>query len=168
MWNAANVARVGRSCSVCLAGLALVDLPASLAEAAYGPRTKIGKNYQQSSNTRSTNGSTEGSCNGFGFCYILFGLPSGQKALIVQHVSCLVSVAAGSLLYGSLRTRKGQTFPFRRTALMAVPTTTGTRWVVNSPVMHLVQSGERPFVFLQNSTNANWGSTICTISGKLQ
>jgi hypothetical protein len=40
---------------------------------------------------------------------------------------------------------------------------------VNSPVMHLVESGERPKVFFVNSSAAaNWSFNECTISGTLQ
>jgi hypothetical protein len=45
--------------------------------------------------------------------------------------------------------------------------TTGTWSVVNSPVRHLVESGERPLVSLFNSAIADWLAE-CTISGTLQ
>jgi len=160
MCNAATIRRA------CVAGFALVILSASLAGAEYGPRTKIGNNYQQTSTTLSTDGSTQANCNGGFACYALFSVPPGQKALVVQHVSCRVSVNAGSLLNGRLQTRKGQTFPLRRTHLVPVPTT-GTWSVVNSPVRHLVESGERPLVSLFNSAIADWLAE-CTISGTLQ
>jgi hypothetical protein len=69
MLNAATVARVGRAC---LAGFALVILSASLAAATYGPRTTIGNNYQQTSNTESANGIDQGSCVNTTNCYVLF------------------------------------------------------------------------------------------------
>ena len=68
-WNAANIARAGRAC---LAGVALVILSVSLAGAVYGTRTKIGNNYQQTSTTRSINGTSEATCNGVLSCYVLF------------------------------------------------------------------------------------------------
>ena len=160
MCKAATIARA------CLAGFAIVILPASLAEAEYGPRTKIGPNYQQSSTTTSTHGITAGNCTGSLNCVVLFQVPPGQKPLIVQHVSCRVSVSAGGLNYGLLQTRKGQAFPLRQTNLVPVPTT-GNWSIVNSPVMHLVGSGERPAVFISNNAFANW-TAQCTISGRLQ
>jgi hypothetical protein len=162
-WNTANVARAGRAC---LAGFALVILSASLAEATYGPRTKIGANYQQTSSTTSPNGSTAGSCN-TNVCYVLFQVPPAQKSLIVQHVSCRVRlVSGGEIREVILRTRKGQDFPRRSTFLVPVPTS-GDYRVVNSPVMHLVESGERPQLFIHNSQDTIW-VVDCSISGKLQ
>ena len=165
MWITANAARFRRAH---LAGFALVILSASLAEAEYGPRTKIGANYQQSSTTRSTNGidPDPGSCSGVINCYVLFQVPPAQKALVVQHMSCRGHVTAGGLYTGYLRTRKGGTVPLRRTPILPVNTAAGW-WVVISPVMHLVESGERPLVYLANSASANW-VVECTISGKLQ
>ena len=165
MCNTANVARAGRAC---LAGFALVILSASLAEAIYGPRTKIGANYQQTSTTMSLHGFTEESCNGNAGCVVLFQRPLGQKPLIVQHVSCRVNINAGSLRSGVLQTWKGSTstFPRKRTYLVPVPTG-GNVWVVNSPVMHLVESGERPVVLLTNSAVIGW-FVECSISGTLQ
>jgi hypothetical protein len=160
MYNAGTLAHAG------LAGIALVILSASVAEATYGPRTKIGNNYQQTSTTRSLNASTEGNCNGSGSCYVLFQVPPAQKPLIVQHVACNVQVTAGDLRFGRLQTRKGSTFPLRSTHFVPV-NTTGNVWVVNSPVMHLVESGERPLIVLSNSAAADW-TAECTISGKLQ
>jgi len=161
MCNASTIARA------CLAGFALVILSASLAGATYGPRTKIGTNYQQTSNTRSNNGSFEGNCNGLPICAVLFQRTVGQKPLIVQHVSCVGQVSAGSLRSASLGTYKEGTFPLRQTQLVPVATTGGW-WVMNSPVKHLVESGERPFVFFNNSAGADWLSVQCTISGTLQ
>jgi hypothetical protein len=161
MFKAATLART------CLAGLALVVLSASLANAIYGPRTTIGNNYQQTSSTTSPDGTNAGNCNGVATCYVLFQVTPAQKPLIVQHVSCRASISAGGLLYGYLRSRNGQTVPLRRTHLLPV-NTTGTWWVVNSPVMHLLESGERPVVFFQNSATANWGNMDCNISGQLK
>jgi hypothetical protein len=158
----ANTARFRRAY---LAGFALVILTASLAEAEYGPRTKIGANYQQSSTTTSVNGIVAGTCS-VGECAVLFQGASAQKALIVQHVACRVGVSTGGLAHGYLRTRKGSTFPLRFTHFVPV-NTTGNVWVVNSPVMHLVESGERPLIVLSNSAAADW-TAECTISGKLQ
>jgi hypothetical protein len=167
MWNAANAARACRASRVCLAGFALVILSASLAEAIYGPRTTIGANYQQTSNTRSADGINAGNCSG-STCAVLFQPAPQQKALIVQHVSCHLIVSAGELQVGRLFTRKGQTFPLRRTNLLPVPKPPG-RWVVSSPVMHLVGSGERPVVGFQNSLSGNnWSATVCSISGQLK
>ena len=165
--NAINVARACRAGLAGIAGFALVILPASLAEATYGPRTKIGTNYQQSSSTTSPNGLTEGSCDGLLICNVLFQVTPAQKALIVQHVSCRVQVSAGSLRYGRLGTRQGQTFPLRHTLLVPVPTASG-HLVVNSPVLHLVESGERPVVFFENSVTPGLWFAECTISGQLQ
>jgi len=163
-WNTTNVAR---ACRAGLAGFALVILSASLAEATYGPRTKIGTNYQQTSTTTSENAINEGNCSGGNTCFVLFQVPPGQKSLIVQHVSCRLGVSPGTnLLYGWLQTRNGQDFPLRRTSFVPVPTA-DIWWVVNSPVMHLVKAGERPVVLFVNSAGANW-SAECTISGKLQ
>ena len=160
MYNAATLARAG------LAGIALVILSASFAEAIYGPRTKIGNNYQQTSSTTSPNGSTEGSCN-TNICYVLFQVPPAQKSLIVQHVSCRVRlVSGGEIREIILRSRKGQTFPLRSTFVVPVPTS-GDYRVVNSPVMHLVESGERPQLFFHNSQTTIW-VLDCSISGRLQ
>lgn len=164
MFNAATIARVSRAH---LAALAFVILSASLAEATYGPRTTIGNSYQQFSNTWSSDGINQGSCHGFSSCYVLFQLPPRQKALIVQHVSCRAQISTGIVQYGFLQTRKEQIRPARLTHLMPVPTTGG--WaIVNSPVMHLVESGERPLVRYVNNTAANWSVVACAISGTLQ
>ena len=160
MFKAATLART------CLAGFALVVLSASLAQAQYGPRTKIGKNYQQWSETTSTNGINPSFCNGNTTCYVLFQrTPQGQQ-LIVQHVACRATVTTGGLTLVRLGTRKGPTFQNRNTPLVPVYTT-GNYWAVNSPVMHLLKSGERPYVFFFNSTAATWGLD-CSISGRLQ
>jgi hypothetical protein len=161
MSNAATIVRI------CLAASALVFLSASLAEATYGPRTKIGNNYQQTSNTRSNNGSFEGSCTGLPICAVLFQRTAGQKPLIVQHVSCAGQVSAGSLTSAFLGTYKEGTFPLRQTQLVPVATTGGW-WVMNSAVKHLLESGELPFVFFNNSAGAAWLGVECTISGTLQ
>jgi hypothetical protein len=161
-----NTPTIARACRAALAGFALVILSASLAEAEYGPRTTIGVNYQQTSTTTSTDGINEGSCNGSSSCAILFQRAPEQKRLIVQHVSCRVNLSTGGLRYGILQTRKGQTFPLRRTYLTAL--NTGTFSVVNSPVMHLVESKENPLLSLQNSANANWFTLQCSISGQLK
>jgi hypothetical protein len=163
-----NTATITRTSRACLAASALVILSVSLAEAAYGPRTKIGNNYQQTSTTKSSDGSTEGSCNGGNTCYVLFQLPPAQKPLIVQTVSCRVLVNAGGLDYAWLRSRKASVIPLRRTYLAPVKTTNGNHWIVSSPVMHLIESGERPVVFIANSAGATWSIVECTISGQLQ
>jgi hypothetical protein len=163
MPNAITIARTGHAC---LAASALVFLSASLAQAEYGPRTTIGANYQQTSNTQSLDGTNAGSCNGNGTCLVLFQVAPAQKPLIVQHVSCRVSVSAGGLVLGYLGTRKGQTFAFKRTQLLPV-NTAGSHSVINNPVMHLFETGERPFVYLDNSAAANWG-VECNISGQLK
>ena len=165
-WNAMNLARTCRACLTGFAGFALVILPASLAEATFGPRTVIGANYQQTSTTLSGNGSTAGNCNGFSNCFVLFQPAPGQKALIVQHVSCRVSVDAGAMSFGLLWIRKGQDLPFKRVPLLPVPSA-GATWIVNSPVMHLIEPGERPLVFLAGTAAAAWNGE-CTISGQLQ
>ena len=165
MWNAANVALVGRSCRVCLAGFALVVLPASLAEAEYGPRTKIAKNYQQWSNTMGFNATTPSSCNNFFFCNLLFQRIPQERPLIVQRVACAANVTAGGLERVLLGTREGGTVVGRYTPLVPVATTGW--WAVNSPVMHLIKSGQRPYVVFVNSTVAIW-TVECSISGKLQ
>jgi hypothetical protein len=161
-----NAARASRACLAGFAGFALVILPASLAEATYGPRTTIGTNYQQTSTTTSANGSNPASCNGFSNCFILFQPAPAQRALIVQHVSCRVSVDAGNMSFGLLWIRKGPDLPLKRIPLLPVPTA-GATWIVNSPVMHLIESGERPLVFLAGTAAAAW-SAECTISGQLQ
>jgi hypothetical protein len=160
--NTTNIARA------CLVGSALVILSASLAQAEYGPRTTIGANYQQTSTTTSINGIAEGSCNGNSVCFILFQVTPAQKPLIVQHVSCTALVSAGGLTSASLRTRMGQTFPIKRTALLPV-NLTSTISAVNSPVMHLFESGERAVVILgNNGVIANWSFVECNISGQLK
>lgn len=165
IWNTANRARACRVCVACLAGCALVVLSASFAGAEYGPRTTIGKNYQQTSDTTSVDGIASGNCSDSLSCYVLFQRAPQQKALIVQYVSCIVTASTGEIRIGILVTRKGQTFPLRHTNLAPVRTTGGT-WAVNSPVMHLLKSGERAVVRFINSTAATWGAT-CNISGKL-
>ena len=159
MFKAATLART------CLAGLALVVLSASLANAIYGPRTTIGKNYQQWSSTESNDGVNSGNCNST-FCYLVFQAIPQQQPLIVQHVACRATVTTGGLTLVRLGTRKGPTFQNRNTPLVPVYTT-GNYWAVNSPVMHLLKSGERPYVFFFNSTAATWGLD-CSISGRLQ
>jgi hypothetical protein len=67
--------------------------------------------------------------------------------------------------FHATKTRKGQAFPGRVTVLVPVHMT-GVYRVVNSPVMHLVESGERPVVFLSNSTSSSW-AVECSISGTL-
>src|SRR5215207_9080880 len=94
MYKPATNTQAGRAW---LAGFAFVILSAALAQADYGPRTLIGDNYQQTSFTVSPNGIIEGSCNGTGYCYVLFQVPLGQKPLIVRHVSCRLLVSAGGL-----------------------------------------------------------------------
>jgi hypothetical protein len=145
-------------------------LSASLAQAQYGPRTKIGKNYQQWSETTSTNGIDPSFCNGNTTCYVLFQrTPQGQQ-LIVQHVACRVFVSAGGPRNTWLGTRKGQTIVNRRTPLVPVAmtdTVAGNNWAINSPVMHLAEANERPHVRFFNSEAANW-SVDCSISGKLR
>jgi len=163
MSNAASVALTGRSC---LAGFVFILVSASLAEAVYGPRTSIGTSYQQTSTTQSLDGINEGNCIASSTCSVLFQRAPQQKGLIVQHVSCSVSVSAGGLRNGFLQTRKGQVFPFRFTQLTPVPTT-GTWWTVNSPVMHLVESKEYPRVGFSSSANADW-YIVCSISGQLK
>jgi hypothetical protein len=165
MFNAAILARAGRAGLAGLAALTLIILSALVAEAVYGPRTTIGANYQQWSTTTSLDGTSAGGCANTSSCYILFGVPPQQKALIVRHVSCGVGVSAGGLSSGALFTRKGQTFPGRVTVLVPVHMT-GAYRVVNSPVMHLVEAGERPVVFLSNNTSSSWG-VECSISGTL-
>jgi len=158
-----NTITVARACC---AGLALVVLPASLVEAAFGPRTTLGKNYQQwSSETSVVQTFTPGSCNSHSGCFVLFQAIPQQQALLIQHVACRAIVGAGGLRYANVYTRKGQTIVNTATYLVPVHTT-GTSWVVNNPVMHLLKSGERPLVFLFNSQATSW-TVDCSISGKL-
>jgi hypothetical protein len=109
MRNTANLARGCRACVASLAGFALVILSASFAAALYGPRTTIGTNYQQWSNTTSKNGVDQGFCGSTQVCLVLFQRAPQQKALIIEHVSCLVHVNSGELLEANIETRKGQT-----------------------------------------------------------
>ena len=95
----------------------------------------------------------------------MFQPAPGQKALIVQHVSCRVTVDAGAMSFGLLWIRKGQDLPLKRTPLLPVPSA-GATWIVNSPVMHQVASGERPLVFFAGTAAAAWNGE-CTISGRL-
>jgi hypothetical protein len=157
---------VARACRAGLAGFSLVIVSASFVAADFGPRTAIGANYQQWSSTTSENGLTQGTCSGSLGCFVLFQPVPQQKSLIVQHLSCRASVNAGGLRFGSLLTRKGIIFVDRRTLLVPVGTT-GNDSVVNTPVMHLFKSGERPQVFLSNTQIADWFAE-CSISGKLQ
>jgi hypothetical protein len=163
-----NTATITRASRACFAASALVTLSASLADATYGPRTKIGNNYQQTSSTMSEDGFNEVECNSVSVCYVLFQVAPAQKPLIVQHVSCVVQTSAGSLVSGSLRTRQGpQDFPFRHTRLVPIPAAISNTWLVNSPAMHLVLPGERPQIQFLLSPSAGW-SIECTISGQLQ
>jgi hypothetical protein len=167
MGNAAHVARARR---ICLAGVALVILSASLAEAEYGPRTVFGANYQQTSNTLSLNGANEASCNGAGSCMVLFQRAPGQRRLIVQHVSCDVTTDANLEIRRVALWSRGQTLPRRYVYLTPIKTgsiSTKTFWNVNSPVMHLIESGERPLVFFDTGFGSDWVAE-CTIAGKLQ
>ena len=159
-WNANTLARS------CCAGLALVILSASLAETSYGPKTTIGANYQQTSDTASKNEISQAACDATFHCYLLFQPAPQQKPLIVQHVSCRVFASAGELRWGELRSREGQAFPFRWAPLVPV-STGGGWWVVNAPVMHLVKSGERVFVAFNSGAAADWNG-VCTISGRLE
>lgn len=165
MWNAAPLAR---ACRASLAGFTLVVLPASLAQATYGPRTTIGSSYQQTSDTLSVNGVDQGSsCNGIStVCYVLFQQAPQQRPLIVQHVSCRMQVTAGELRSGHLAVRKGGTLQFRHTYLVPVHTT-GNFFIMNSPVLHLVKSGQRVVIQFWNTVTGNWLGG-CNISGKLQ
>ena len=167
MWNAAHGVRARRACRAGFAGLALVVLSASLAEAEYGPRTKIGNNYQQTSTTTSLNGTDQGiSCDGFATCYVWFQQAPQQRPLIVQHVACVLAPNAGDLRYARLRSRKGQTLLLREIPLVPVPTSGVS--VMNSPVMHLLKPGERAVIQFFNSVAANWGTPHCNISGQLK
>jgi hypothetical protein len=158
--NAMTVARV---CRAGLAGSALVILSAALAAAEFGPRAIIGKNYQQSSNT---GGVTEFACDSSSLCLLAFQPIPQQQPLLVQHVACRVNVSAGSLLTASLETWSGQTLVSRHTNLVPVATS-GLWWAVNSPVIHLIKSGERPIVRFDNTAGADW-FVDCNISGTLQ
>ncbi len=148
-----------------LAGLALATLSGSLAHAAYGVRTVVGTSYQQSSGTLSPNGFDEGACNS-NVCHVLFQQTPQKKPLIVEHVSCRVRTSAGSLIDGLLVSRKGQTFPGRRTYLAPVATASGY-WVINTPVKHLLASGEHPIVLIRNTFATAW-TLECGIAGELQ
>jgi hypothetical protein len=128
-----------------------------LAEADYGPRTRIGAKYQQWSNTLTSN------CSGSISCTVLFQRAPQLKALIVQHVSCHAIASTGGLQVVRLATLNG---PQTRTTLVPVPV--GSRWAANSPVMHLVESGKRPVISFQNSTSTNWSLVECSISGQLK
>lgn len=161
-----NANTLARSCCAGLAGLALVILSGSLAETAYGPKTTIGANYQQTSDTTSVNQINQAACVAAFNCYFLFQTAPQQKPLIVQHVSCRVFASVGELRYGELRTREGQALPFIRTPLAPV-STGGGWWVVNTPVMHLLKSGERAYVGFNSGAAADWNG-VCTISGRLQ
>ena len=89
-----------------------------------------------------------------------------QKALIVQHVSCHVGTNTGSLATATLLTRKGQIFPQRRTLLVPFPTN-ANRWAINSPVMHLLEPGERAVVAFGITASTDAWSAECSISGRL-
>ena len=154
-------------CHAGLAGCVLVTLSASLAEAEYGPRTTVGANYQQTSTTRSTDGINDTGCSGIGVCRILFQQAPAQQRLIIQHVSCRVPISAGFPLHAYLGTRKGQSFPLKRSWLV-LANTSPFHFAVNSPVMHLVNSGERPLVLFNNSQSHNWIGLECNISGQLK
>jgi hypothetical protein len=164
MPDAITLARV---CHTGLAGLFLAILSASLAEATYGPKTVVGEHYQQTSGSMSANGINEGSCGSSNHCYVLFQPVPQQKALIVQHVSCYAYASAGVLRYGYLGGQKQGTFLLRRKHLVPVHTS-GSEWVVNSPVTYLVKPGDRPHVHLRNTTNSPLWLVECDISGQLQ
>ena len=81
MFKAATLART------CLAGLALVVLSASLAKAIYGPRTTIGKNYQQFSLPKHNSGSRmSGPCSA-----IRRALLSNPSRPHLSHLMCTVA-----------------------------------------------------------------------------
>jgi hypothetical protein len=162
MFNAAAVARGGFAC---LAAFAVSILSGPLAQAEYGPRTVFESNYQQTSNTTSNNGRTEAACNSANSCYVLFQRAPGQKKLIIRHVSCVVNSPNGALKYGEIYTRKGSAERFRRSPLSPV-SALGDDWIVNSPVMHLISSNERPSIRFHNSTLTFW-DLRCSISGTL-
>jgi hypothetical protein len=161
MFKAATLVRT------CLAGLALAILSASLAGAAFGPRTTIGKSYQQTSNTTSLNGINPGSCGSNQSCYVLFQLAPSQQPLIVQHIACALSPAFGGLLHGTLMTRTGQTLVLTQTPLLPVRTSNNSQ-IINSPVMHLLKPGERAVIRFVNSVTTTWGLPHCSLSGRLQ
>ncbi len=162
MSNAVTITRAGPAT---LTGLVLVALSASLANATYQPRRIFGNNYQQQSNTISANpSSAKFPCTGITDCYLWFQIVSNEKALIVQHVSCL-AYAVGSPKFGEIISRNGNgTYTF--TYLTPV-NTNGSTWVVSSPVKHLVLPKERPLIFLRSTDYTNW-SIDCTISGQLE
>jgi hypothetical protein len=89
-----------------------------------------------------------------------------QLPLIVQHVSCIVTVTAGTVRFARLATRKGDTAPYTMTQLLPA-SNDGAAWVISSPVVHLLKSGERPHLIFSNSENANW-QIECNVSGQLQ
>jgi hypothetical protein len=157
-----NVAIIARAGSALLAGFGLTILSASLAWPVYGPRTTIGANYQQWSAQQSPNGIDPGQCTGSG-CNVLFQAIPQQKQLIVRHVACRANVNTGALISVQVRTRGVGVFPDRYTPLVPVNLSTGW-WAVNSPVMHLLKSGERPIVSFSNTASAVWIAE-CSISG---
>ena len=161
-WNAITIAR---ACRAGLAALTLVILSASLASAEFGPRITIGNNYQQWSNTQS-NTPFSSDCDFQTFCLVMFEPIPQQRPLIVQHVACRVNVSAGSLHFARLGNLKGSAYVDNYAYLVPV-STTGTWWAVNSPVTHLIKSGERPFLWFSNSLNTGW-VIDCSISGTLQ
>ena len=168
MSNTATSTRLGRAI---VAGCALVILSTSFAEAiigSYGPRTIIGSNYQQTSDGQSTavDGFNQGQCTNVSLCRVLFQKVPQKQKLIIQNVSCYVQIDSGSLFYGQLQTRHGQTIIQRNTTLTPVATTQGY-WIVSSPVMHLVETGQNAFITFVSSTSAYWG-TECSISGQLK
>jgi len=165
MFKAATLAR---ACRAGLAGFVLVTLSVSFAQAEYGPRTTIGNNYQQTSDTVSENGVNQSThCTNTQFCFVLFQTAPQQKPLIVQHVSCHLSVSPGVVRTARLVTRSGQDFVGRLSYLVPVHTE-GAFWVINNPVMHLLKSGERAVIRLSSSVATDWGANDCNISGKLQ
>lgn len=164
-----NTIAVARVCRASLAGLALVILSASsLAAAEYGPRIILGNNYQQSSSVTSKGGSTldPGPCTNTVNCYVLFQTIPQNRPLIVKHVGCRVirDIPTGALRSAHLRTRKGQTFPFTWTPLEH--TGLNGNEAINSPVMHLLKSRERPFFWFVGTVATQW-TIDCSISGTL-
>ena len=137
---------------------------AAQAQSQYGPRTVLGNFYQQTSNTQSIDGVHVAPCTSTAVCNVLFQAVPSSKAMVIQHVSCLVNPVGGQVTGAYLRTHSGQTVPYRVTDFL--PDNAGNSYV-NIAVLHLVLANERPFITLNRSGTGDFGLTECSISGQI-
>jgi len=152
--------------SLYVAAVSLTLIAAVLpAAATYGPRVTINGVYQQTSNVTSPNGIDAGNCDNTTFCYILFQPISNQQDVIIEHVSCWghTNNASANPSRVVFQSRRGTALQFRWTLL--VPSKTGSfNFSAGGPVLHPLESTDRPVAYLEIDANAGIVGD-CSISG---